>query len=405
MCAIILRKKSTHQGAFFRGFNWVFDKITHSYKDIVGALIRKWKVIVVVFMLLVGLTYAMFTIVPTAFIPDEDQGYFYIIGQGPPGMSLQRTQKVSNQIEKMMMNTDGVADVMTIGGYNLLNQALDSSATTLIVILKPWDERKTPDLAVSHIINMTNWKLQQFKELQAFSFNPPPIQGLSQTGGFQFELQDMGSGDIEAFSKVAQRMIETGAHYPALTPLSTTFKADYPQYYVDLDRTKAKTLGISISTIFSTLQSYLGALYVNDFNKFGRIYRVFIQAKGEYRSKISDLSQLYVRSQDGDLIPLSTLVKIKRILGPQTINHYNIYRSIEINGSNSAGHSSGEAIKAMENISQKVLPHGYAYEWTEQHFRKSCQAVRLHSYLLLHLPSSSSFWLRNMKVGHYPSSL
>jgi multidrug efflux pump len=364
MCAIILRKKSGEQGKFFSGFNWVFDKSSHAYQELVGSLIKRWKLIVIFFVLLVGLTFAMFRIVPTAFVPDEDQGYFFIIGQGPPGMSLQRTEAVAQKIEQMMMATDGVSDVMTIGGFNMLNQALDSSAVTVIVILKSWDERKTTELSVEYIIGMTNWKLQSFNELVAFSFNPPPIQGLSQTGGFQFELQDLASGDIDTFSEISQRIIDMGAKYPSLTPLSTTFKTDYPQYYVDLDRTKAKTLGISISTIFSTLQSYLGSLYVNDFNKFGRIYRVFIQAKGEYRSDIENLSKLYVRSKDEDLIPLSTLVSIRRIMGPQTISHYNVFRSIEINGANAPGHSSGDAINAMQDIAKEVLPQGYGYEWT-----------------------------------------
>ncbi len=364
MCGMILRKKSGEQCSFFRGFNWIFDKSSKNYENIVGTLIKKWKFIVVGFVLLLGLTYVMFSVVPTAFLPDEDQGYFYIIGQGPPGTSIQRTNDVSDKIGSMMMATDGVADVLTIGGYNLMNSSIDSSTTTLIVILKPWEERKTPELSVASIIQATNQKLWGFNEIQAFSFNPPSIMGLSPTGGFQFELQDYTGGDINRFATISERIIDAGKGNPILTPLSTTFEANYPQYYVNLDRTKAKTLGIPISTIFSTLQSYLGALYVNDFNKFGRIYRVFIQSKGEYRSDINDLSKLYVRSASGDLIPLSTLISIKKILGPQTISHYNVYRSIEINGGNSPGHSSGEAIVAMQNIADDVLPDGFGYTWT-----------------------------------------
>ncbi len=262
------------------------------------------------------------------------------------------------------MSTPGVADTMTIGGYNMLNQAIDSSSMTLIITLNPWDERTTPELSLANIMGTIQWKLQSVNEATAFAFNPPPIQGLSQTGGFQFELQDIGSGDIDTFNTIAQRVIAAGAKYPALTPLSKTFKANYPLFYIDLDRTKAKSLGIKISDIFDTLQAYLGALYVNDFNKFGRIYRVFIQAEKEYRADMADISRLYVRANDGSLVPLSALIKIEHIIGPQTITHYNIFRNIEINGAAAPGYSSGQSIAAMDAIADAILPNDYSYEWT-----------------------------------------
>ncbi len=366
MCALLLRpkKEGGKENVFFKAFNYSFDWASHIYRSLVEHFIVRWKMIVLGFVLMLLATFVMFKVVPTAFIPNEDQGYFFVIAQGQPGMSLDRSGKVASQMEKMILATDGVDDVLTIGGYNLMNQALDSSAITLIVTLKPWGERTTPELSLESIMQGLNYKLYSLQEVMAFAFNPPPIQGLSQTGGFQFELQDTGQGDIVGFNQLAQRFIEEGSKHPALGPLSKTFKVDYPQYYIDLDRTKAKSLNISLNDIFSTLQAYLGSFYVNDFNKFGRVYRVFIQAQDKYRAKMADISRLYVRSQNGDLIPLSALVKINKIVGPQTITHYNIYRNIEINGANSPGHSSGEAIAAMEQIADKILPEGYNFEWT-----------------------------------------
>ena len=364
MCAILLRPKEGEKNFFFTGFNKAFDWSGHIYTGIVEHFMQRWKTIVVGFVAMLFATYYMFTIVPTAFIPNEDQGYFFIISQGQPGMSLVRTQGVSERMEKFVRDIDGIADVLTIGGYNMLNQAIDSSSATMIVILKPWDERKTPELSLQSIIGQAQQGVMSFEEMASFAFNPPPIQGLSQTGGFQFELQDLGSSDLHTFDQIAQRFVDEGVNYPALTPLSKTFKADYPQFYIDLDRTKAKTLGIPITNIFNTLQSFLGSLYVNDFNKFGRIYRVFVQAEDRYRAYESDISRLYVRSSDGDLIPLTALVKIERITGPQTITHYNIFRNIELNGANAPGYSSGEAIGAMQAISSKLLSKEYSYDWT-----------------------------------------
>jgi hydrophobe/amphiphile efflux-1 (HAE1) family protein len=364
MCALILRPKAKKENIFFHAFNVVFDWSSQIYRGIVEHFIERWKLIVAGFALLLVATYIMFKVVPTAFVPDEDQGYFFVIAQGPPGMSLDRTHAVTKQMEQICLSSVGVEDVLSIGGYNLINQALDSSATTLIVTLKPWDERTTPELSIESIMYGINMKMHGIQEVMAFAFNPPPIQGLSQTGGFQFELQDTGQGDLDAFESIAENFIAEGQQYPALSPLSKTFKANYPQLYIELDRTKAKSLNIALNDIFTTLQSYLGSLYVNDFNKFGRVYRVFIQAQDKYRADLTDISSLYVRSQNGDLIPLSALVKIERIIGPQTITHYNIYRNIEINGSNAPGHSSGDAIAAMEDIAKRILPEGYNFEWT-----------------------------------------
>jgi len=251
-----------------------------------------------------------------------------------------------------------------IGGYNLLNSAMDPSSAAAFVMLNPWDERKTPELSLDGIMGAFMAQAQDINEAVVIPFPPPPIQGLSTTGGFEFELQDLTGGSLIELRAMAEKLIKAGREQPALTPLSTTFEVNYPQFYVELDRTKAKSLQVSISDIFTTLQTFLGSMYVNDFNKFGRVYRVFIQAEGVYRAKREDIAKLYVRAADGNMVPLSALVKIKQIRGVQSIKRYNLYRTVSIYGGNAPGYSTGQAIAAMEAISAKALSNEYGYEWT-----------------------------------------
>lgn len=364
MCAIVLRPKKQQNRWFFEKFNDGFNWSSIAYHSLVTHLMGRWKMILAAFCIMLLATWMMFKVVPTAFVPDEDQGYFFVIAQGREGTSLERTSDIAGKIEDIVESIDGVEDVLTIGGYNMISQALDSSALTLIVVLKPWHERKTPELSLQGIVDSVNGKIWEINEVMAFAFNPPPIQGLSQTGGFQFELQDRAEGEIQTLENLGMKMMGATRRNPTFTSISTTLKFNYPQLYVDLDRTKAKMLGIDVSSIFDTLQSYLGSMYINDFNKFGRVYRVFIQASDAARANIEDISKLYVRSGKGNLVPLSALVKIQRINGPQSITHYNLFRNVEINGASAPGYSSGDAIKEMERVAKKILPDGYGFEWT-----------------------------------------
>lgn len=364
MCAIILRPKGEQKGWFFSRFNRGFDFATNVYEKGVELFVKYWKVVFVVFALMLVATYLLFKHVPIGFIPDEDQGYFFAVMQGPEGTALDRTTTVADEVEKICMDIDGVDDVLTIGGYNIINGTVDSNAATFIVILKPWGKREDKKLSLESIMKQIYFRSQAINEAMVFLFNPPPIQGLSTTGGFQFELQDRGGGSLTDLDKVAKHFMQKAGERREMGTLNTVFKVNYPQFYIDLDRNKAKMLGISISDIFNVLQTYLGALYVNDFNKFGRVYRVYVQAEGQYRSNVTDISSLYVRSMTGEMIPLSALVKVELIRGPRTINRYNLYRTVEINGNNASGYSSGDAINAMQEVAKEVLPENYGYEWT-----------------------------------------
>jgi hydrophobe/amphiphile efflux-1 (HAE1) family protein len=370
LSGLILRKQSEHKWWFFEKFNKGFDWARHRYDGSVELFMQRWKWVIAAFVALLFGAWWLFGHVPTGFVPEEDQGYFYVLMQSAEGTSLDRSSETLKEIEEYAKNMDGVEDVITIGGYNIISQIVESNSGTLIVVLKNWDERQDPDLHIQNIIARINKHLRLMTDALAFSFNAPPIMGLGTAGGFQFELQDYTGGDLTRLNDVSERMIAAARKYPELGQLSSTFKVNYPQYYVDLDRTKAKTLGVAITDVFNVLQTFLGSLYVNDFNKFGRVYRVYAQAEKDYRSDVSDISKLYVRAQDGSMVPLSTLVKVDRIRGIQTVKHYNLYRTIELTGEAAPGRSSGEAIAAMEKLADEVLPEGFGYEWTGTAFEE-----------------------------------
>ncbi len=364
LCALLLKKETGQKFWFFRKFDQGFDSFRNSYQGWVERFTTHWKVVVTIFIVLIGLTFYMFTIVPTGFVPEEDQGYFIVNVQGPEGSSLQRTIETMDEVYNILKDTPGVAHVVAMAGMNLLTSSSDSNTGAMFAILTPWDKRTSKKLSIDYILSSVR---KQFKDVQGavvVAFNAPPIQGLSTTGGFQFEIEDRGSLGLQTLAKVMNEMIEKGNKRPELVGLFSSFTVNVPGLYIKLDRTKAKTLGISISAIFDTLQAYLGALYVNDFNRFGRVYRVFIQAEDSYRAKISDISRLYVRTETGGMVPLSTLIEIEPDVGPETIPHYNLYRSTEIDGDSAPGYSSGQAIKAMEELAEEILPDGMSYEWS-----------------------------------------
>ncbi|MCP4578895.1 MAG: multidrug efflux RND transporter permease subunit [Deltaproteobacteria bacterium] len=364
LCAALLRKTPPKKSWFFRKFNQIFEWSRRQYLKWVKWFIKAWVLVLLIFVGLLFATYTMFKMVPTGFVPAEDQGYFMVMLQTPEGTSLERTGKVCNTVEDILHKTPGIKNVVMIGGYNLLNSAMDPSSAAAFVMLTPWDERKTPALSLDGIMGAFMGQTQAINEAVVIPFPPPPIQGLSTTGGFEYELQDLTGGSLIELRATAEKLISGAGKYPALTPLSTTFEVNYPQLFVDLDRTKAKSLQVSISDIFATLQTFLGSMYVNDFNKFGRVYRVFIQAEKDYRAKQEDIAKLYVRAADGSMVPLSALVKINQIRGVQSIKHYNLFRTVSLYGGNAPGYSTGDAIAAMEAMSAKDLTNEYGYEWT-----------------------------------------
>ncbi len=366
LCGVLLRQGQTPP----RWIGWLFDLINRflewvrsSYERSLTFLTRIKSVVIGLFIVSLGMTAWLYTTVPTAFLPDEDEGYFITIIQGPQGVSLQYTSDVMAQVEKEILPLPEVLGTFAVGGFGFSGSTANSGI--IFTTLKPWAERSRPDQSVQAIIGKLQGKLLSIPEARVFPVNPPPIQGLGNFGGFVFQLQDRrGNSGLENLVQSMGQLLGRANQTPGLQAVFSTFAADTPQLLVEVDRNKAKSLQVSIDDVFSTLQTALGSQYVNDFNLQQRNYRVYIQADQQFRSNPQDIGKLYVRSQKNQMIPLSNLVKVTPTVGAQTINHYNLFRSIEINGSAAPGSSSGDAIKAMEQVAQAVLPPGFGYEWS-----------------------------------------
>ena len=378
LSALLLRrgqKPGGWLGWVFARFNNVIDWTRKRYERSLIFLNRFRAVVVLLFILSLGLTGWLYTQVPTAFIPEEDQGYFITIIQGPEGVSLNYTSKVMRQVEEEILKLPEVVGTFAIGGFGFSGSTANNGV--IFTTLKPWEERHEPGQSVQGILKNLGGKLSTITEARVLPVNPPAIQGLGNFGGFQFQLQDRrGNSGLDAMVQVMGQLLGRGNQTPGLQAVFSTFSANTPQLLIEVDRNKAKALQVDIDDIFNTLQSYLGSRYVNDFNYLQRTYRVYVQADTQFRSNPQDIGRLYVRSQNNQtnnqtnnqannqMVPLSNLVKIIPSTGAQTINHYNLFRSIEINGSAPPGTSSGQAIQAMEQVAKQVLPAGYGYEWS-----------------------------------------
>ncbi|MFN6529195.1 efflux RND transporter permease subunit [Nostoc sp. ChiSLP03a] len=366
LCGVLLRqgqRPSGWLGWIFGQMNRFLDWVQHSYKRSLTFLVRIKGIVIGLFIVSLGMTAWLYITVPTAFLPDEDEGYFITIIQGPQGVSLQYTSDVIAQVEKEILKIPEVVGTFAIGGFGFSGSTANSGI--IFTTLKSWDERSKPDQSVKAIIGSLQGKLMAIPEARVFPVNPPAIQGLGNFGGFVFQLQDRrGNSGLENLVQSMGQLLGKANQTPGLQAVFSTFAADTPQLLVEVDRNKAKSLQVSIDDVFSTLQTALGSQYVNDFNLQQRNYRVYLQADQQYRSNPKDIGKLYVRSQKNQMIPLSNLVTVTPTVGAQTINHYNLFRSIEINGAAAPGSSSGDAIKAMEQVAKEVLPAGYGYEWS-----------------------------------------
>ena len=363
LCGVLLggaRPKAKIIQRFDAGFAW----FSQRYEALVGWFIRVWQPVVLGFVALLAGTVFMFTVVPTGFIPNEDQGYFIVSLEAPEGTALGQTQKVVEEAYEILHEMPGVAGVITFAGHSFLTNTSAPNQGNLFAILEPWDQRRGADEGVAALIAKAQAQFNDLPGAVLSTFNPPPIFGLSPTGGFQFELQDTTGGALQDLDQVTQELVAAGNSRPELSGLFSPFSAKTPQLFVELDRTKAITEGVSTSDVFDALQTFLGGIYVNDFNLFGRVYKVYLQADVSARQAEEDIGQLYVRNDAGSMIPLSALVSVQPQTGASTINHYNLFRSTSINGAPGEGYSSSQAIAAMSSLANETLPRGYSFEWT-----------------------------------------
>ena len=371
LCSILLKpsKEETAEknflDKFFAWFNKGFGKINRSYTIGVGKWIRATPLVLIMLVcLFVGLFF-MFKAKPSGFIPSEDEGRLYVTYEMPEGASTTRSKIMLQDVMARVQKVPGVRIVGGLAGLNIISFSNKSNVGTMFVSLDPWDERKTPELQLGAIIANIQKATADIKEARILTIAPPAIPGLGQTAGFTFELQQTTSTDnIQQFETVARNFLAELNKQPSIGMAYTFFTTHTPSYQVDVDKEQAKKQGVLVSDIYSTMSTLLGSTYVNDFNLYGRNFRVMAQADSTYRSSITELDKYYVRNSQGNMIPLGSLVTTKVVEAPTLISHYNIYRSIEINGSPKAGYSSGQAIDALREVAAKTLPNGYGYEFS-----------------------------------------
>ncbi len=364
LCATILKPPRQARRGPLAWFERGLDKTRSGYNSVVRRLIRSTIIGAALVAAVFGATAFIGTSLPTGFIPPEDRGAFFVDVRLPDGAALPRTAAVLSEVEQILSETDGVANVIAVGGYSMLQGTVVPNGAFVIAVLKPWDERNTPALSLRSIMQSVAPKFAAISRAVIIPFVPPPIPGLGSTGGFEFVLQDTESRSPQSLSAVVNGFIFAANARPEVTGVFSTFGANSPQLFIDVNRQLAKTKGVSIEDIFNVLNANIGSYYVNDFNKFGRVYRVYVQAEADRRSSPEDIGKLYVRSSSGEMVPLRTLITVKSILGPETIERYNMFRSATVNGNAAPGYSSGQAIAAMEATAKSDLPDGYAYEWT-----------------------------------------
>ncbi len=370
LAALLLRPPKEKKNAFFRGFDALFQKTENGYLAVAKTLTRRTAIVMLLYLVLLGVTGWRFALLPTGFLPTEDQGYLIANVQLPDAASQERTDAVLKRIDGILEKTAGVKDWVSLGGYSVIDGTNASNAATIFITMTPWDERSDPSLRQEAIMGAIQAQLFQIQEAIAFVFTPPAIPGLGVAGGFQMQLQDRADVGLPELQKMVDEILQDGNAQAGLAGLNSTFRADVPQIFAEVDRTQAKTLGVPLTSVFNTMQAYLGSAYVNDFNKFGRTWQVQVQADHQFRNKPEDIRQLDVRDAMGNMVPLGTLIRVDQVLGPQTIQRYNLYPSASITVGAAPGFSSGQALDLMEQLAENKLPPSMGYEWTGMSYQE-----------------------------------
>ncbi|ETR78091.1 transporter [Afipia sp. P52-10] len=363
LCALFLRHGGPRRGIMGRvgnGIDWVRDR----YAGGVRRLVRMAAMSLVALLIFAGATFGISLLTPTGFLPEEDQGAFFVMVQLPDGASVSRTSNVTEQVENLIKPMPGVQNVLSIIGFSLLDGASEPNVALMVVRLKPFADRATAAETAQALIGRTFGAGSQIRQANVLPFNLPPIIGLSTSGGFEYQLEALEGQAPEAMSSAMGGLVAAANRDPRLSRVFSTFTATNPSIYLDIDRAKAQALGLSMSDVFTALQATLGGIYVNNFNLYGRTWQVNVQGEATDRGDIPAIWQIYVRNSSGQMVPMRSIASLKIVQGPQVIARYNNYRSVTINGSPAPGVSSGAAMAAMADISRTTLPPGYAFEWT-----------------------------------------
>ncbi|MBS0252912.1 MAG: multidrug efflux RND transporter permease subunit [Proteobacteria bacterium] len=375
LCALLLKPHAEHERqslitwpirAFFKAFNWSFDKLSHGYGWVAGRAVRFAAIMLIIYVGLIAFGLNEFRKTPVGFIPDQDGGYLITVVQLPPAASLDRTDAVNRRIVDMALTVPGVAHCVSLVGFSGATRVNASNAGAVFVVLKPFEERsKDPKMSAANIRTELLKKFSAIQEGLVLVVAPPPVRGLGNAGGFRMMVEDRSGAGSQALQQAVNAMMGKAAQTQGVRQVFSLFETSTPQLYLNIDRVKAEMLGINIPDVFSALQTYLGSLYVNDFNILGRTFRVTAQADGAYRLTPQDALNIRVRNNNGDTVPLGSFVTVSDVSGPSRVPRYNLYPAAELDGSAAPGYSQGQAISIMEKMADATLPPGFSYEWTD----------------------------------------
>src|SRR6195256_1447577 len=374
LSALFLRPRRAATGAgarFFGVFNRWFAAATNGYVRLSHGLIRKSLVAIAILVGFALMDGALGKGLQSSFVPEEDYGFFFVNVQLPPAASLERTDEVCRKIERILADTNGVEFAATVAGFSLLTRVSATNTAFYFVALKPWDDRRPAALHARAIVDTLNGRLAKaVPEAVAFGFMPPSIPGLGNSGGFSFWLQDRSGGSVELLDQNLQAFLTAARKRPELVGVTSLFSASVPQIYANVDQDKALKQGVAVGDVYQTLQTFLGGLYVNQFNRFGRQWRVFVQAEGDARTSAEDIDRFYVRNSDQNMVPLNALVTTSPILGPEFTNRFNLYRAAQVIGGAAPGYSSSQALDALESVARATLPPEISYDWADLSYQE-----------------------------------
>jgi multidrug efflux pump len=366
LAALIIKAHHGEKNRLFRAFDSGFERLQKGFLGGVAATIKAWPIALVVYGVVIAGILLMFRILPSSFVPDEDQGYFFVVTQVQDAASLNVTARFSSELEKVLLKDPAVQDVGTVNGYSFIDGQQNNSAAVMFGLLKPFDERKEPSLLSFDTLKRLNAQFAGRRDGVAFALNPPSIPGLGTTGGFEFYVQNRGAGDSRSTDQAVSAFLAKARQRPELQGVSTTFRAFSQQLFVDLDRNKAEVLGVRVGDAFQAMQTLFGSQVAGQFSQFSRVWFVIVQADADYRAKPEDFQKVYVRSASGANIPLSALITTRYVASPKLVTRFNGFPAVKITGNPAPGFSSGQAIRAMEQAAAETLPGDFAYSWAGQ---------------------------------------
>lgn len=369
--AAVLLKHKKEESKFTQWFNRTFDMFGNGYIKVARQLIIRPVLALILFAAVCFAVFFLFKKVPSSFVPNEDQGYIMVVGNLPDGASLRRVDAVTEQVDKIALNDKSVVDVVALDGFGLLDGLNRSNQAAYYIVLKDWDQRKAKDQSADALLKKFGEEFSTIQDAQLLPFNPPAIQGIGTVGGFEFWVQSRGTGSMDTLQQYAEEIVAKANQNPMLSGVYTNIDVDTKQFFLAYDREKSKSMSVPIQDVLQTLQAMIGSVYVNNFNKYGRVYSVYVQAEDTYRSKPRDLGEMYVRSSTGEMVPLKALIDIKDSKGPSLVSRFNSFNAARINGNAAAGFSSGEAMAAMEQIAKEVLPQGMTYSWGGESYQQA----------------------------------